>query len=477
MRYDVAIVGGGVVGCALAYALTRYQLNTLLIEKACDVGFGTSKANSGVIHGGHHSRAGTLRGDLEWAGNRQWLLLCRDLGIGFRQVGELMLALSDADVPVLEEYKRQGDARGVPGLTLWDRQQVRDDTPSITEDMVAALYAPTTAVINPYEACFALFDHARANGLRVALDHAVTGIAAVQDSWVVQTQGGDFEADFVLNAAGLYADEVAAMAGVGTFDIHPRKGEELLLDKRLEGIVRHIIFPCPTPISKGILVIPTLDGTIMIGPSAQEVTAKDEVTTTMEGGSEVFAGAQRLVPGIQMRDCIAEFAGLRAIADGDDFIIGTTVAHGFVNVAGIQSPGLTAAPAIAERVCAILRDEGLALRPKTTFVSLPAVRARFAGLTTEEQARLSAQDARYSHIICRCEGISEREIIDAIRAGGNTLDGIKFRTRAGMGRCQGAFCAWRCMALLAQERQTPLHTLTKRGGGSWLVCARPEEPS
>lgn len=475
MHQDIAIIGGGVVGCALAYTLTQYSLNVILIEKACDVGFGTSKANSGIVHGGHHSHAGTLKGELEWAGSQRWAALCATLGIGYNRVGELMLALSDAEVPILDHLRQQGEARGVPGLTLWDRTRIHDEEPNVADDVVAGLFAPTSAVINPYEACFALLEAARQNGLEVALNQQVTAVYPAQDHLVISTANAEFEADFVLNAAGLFADEVATMAGAGTFTIRPRKGEEFLLDKRLEGIVRHIIFPCPTPISKGILVIPTFDGTIMVGPTAQDALSKDDLSTTASGEREVFAGAQRLVPGIQARDCIAQFAGLRAAADGKDFIIGTTKVRGFINVAGIQSPGLTAAPAIAERVCDILRDEGLTLRPKDRDVSLPPARPRFARLALTEQTRLSAEDPRYSHIICRCEGVSEREIVDAIHRGAQTLDGIKFRTRAGMGRCQGAFCGWRCMGLIAQETQRPMHSVTKRGDASWLVCDRSDQ--
>jgi glycerol-3-phosphate dehydrogenase len=475
MRYDIAIIGGGIVGCAIAHALIPYRLHTVLIEKACDVGFGTSKANSGIIHGGHHSHLDTCKGELEWAGNQLWRNICPALGIGYRQVGELTVALAEADVPALERLKRQGEARGVPGLTLWNRARIHAEEHNVTQDSVAALYAPTSAVINPYEACFALFGAARRAGLRPALNHLVTGIARAQGYLEIETRSAQFQADFVINAAGLFADDVAAMIGAKSFTIRPRKGEECLLDKRLAGIVNHIIFPCPTPISKGILVIPTFDGTIMIGPSAQDVDSKEDLATTEMGTREVFAGAQRLVPGIQERDCIAEFAGLRAVTDGEDFIIAPTCVPGFIHAAGIQSPGLTAAPAIAQRIIDILRDQGLTLRPKATTVSAPAARVRFAQLPTADQARLSAQDRRYGHILCRCEGVSEREIIDAIHDGGRTLDGVKFRTRAGMGRCQGAFCSWRCMTLIARETGLPLHRITKRGGGSWLVRQRPDQ--
>jgi glycerol-3-phosphate dehydrogenase len=264
------------------------------------------------------------------------------------------------------------------------------------------------------------------------------------------------------------------MAGAGTFRIHPRKGEEYLLDKRLRGFVKRVIFPLPTPTSKGILVIPTFDGTLMVGPTAHSTEDRGDITTTLSGSDEVFGNVRRVVPGISERDCIAEFAGLRAVAEGEDFIIGPSAARGFINVAGIQSPGLTAAPAIAEMVAGILKDEGLDLVPNDDFVAAIPLPVRFASLPVEEQIRLAGEDPRYGRIICRCEHVSERETVDAIQRGAHTLDGVKFRTRAGMGRCQGGFCSWRCMELLARERGVPITEITKRGGGSWVIRPRDE---
>ena len=262
------------------------------------------------------------------------------------------------------------------------------------------------------------------------------------------------------------------MAGVRTFTIHPRKGEEYLLDKRLQGFVKRVIFPCPTPVSKGILVIPTFDGTIMVGPTAEDVEDKTDLTTSTAGAEAVFAQVSRLAPGISPRDCIAEFAGLRAAADGDDFIIGPTAKKGFINVAGIQSPGLTAAPAIAEMIVEILRDEGLALAANDAFEPTLPNLVHFAALSTDEQIALAAADRRYGRLACRCEWVTEGEVVAAIGRGARSLDGIKFRTRAGMGRCQGGFCTARCMQLLAGERSTPMTAVTKRGGDSWLVLDR-----
>ncbi len=261
------------------------------------------------------------------------------------------------------------------------------------------------------------------------------------------------------------------MAGVRTFTIHPRRAKEYMLDKRGRGLSRRH-FSLPHACLEGILVIPTFDGTIMVGPTAQHVDDKQELTTTAAGADEVFAAVQRLVPGISARDCIAEFAGLRAAADGEDFIIGPTAKRGFINVAGIQSPGLTAAPAIARMVAGILADEGLELTPKDGFIAKLPEPVRFAKLTTDEQKALTEVNPRYARIACRCELVTEGEVVDAIRQGANSLDGIKFRTRAGMGRCQGGFCTARCIELLARELGLPMTAITKRGGDSWILIDR-----
>jgi len=462
--------------------LTRYRLQVALIEKEAEVGFGTSKANSGIIHGGHHAHPATLKGKLEWEGNQRWDKLCAELGFGFKRIGELTVALSPDELPELYKLLDQAAAKGVPGLALWDGERVRQEEPALSEAVVAAIYAPTTAVINPYEACFGLAESAIRNGLTLLTNCRVQGFTQAAPGWMVHTTRGDLPTRFVLNAAGLYADAIATLAGVRTFTIQPRKGEEYLLDKRLKGLVNHIIFPCPTPLSKGILIIPTFDGTLMVGPTAESVNNKEDRTTTTTGSAEIFAAVQRLAPGISERDCIAEFAGVRAVAQiegaaGEDFVIGPTAKRGFLNVAGIQSPGLTAAPAIAELVVELLQDDGLALTPKADFVPTLPKPIHFAALSTPEQIALAARDGHYGRIVCRCETVTEGEVRDAIRRGACTLDGIKFRTRAGMGRCQGGFCTARCMTILARELSIPLSDVTKRGGASWLVCEQSLEMS
>lgn len=474
MVYDVAIIGGGITGSAIARELMRYRLRVILIEKECEIGAGTSKANSGIIHAGHHSHSGTLKGRLEWAGNQMWDELHADLDFGFRRGGELTVAMKPDQVADLHELKANGEAKGVTGLELWDKERTLKEEPNLSSDVVASLYAPTSGIINPYEACYSLIDNAVRNGLELSLENAVIDIESQDDVIMLNTRKGRIATRYCVNAAGLFSDEIAAMAGAGNFTIRPRKGEEYLLDKRLMGIVRHTIFPLATAESKGILVIPTFDGTIMVGPTAQFVDSKYDRTTSAAGFNEVFDSVRTLVPGISPRDCIAQFAGLRAVLESEDFLIGPSSVRGFINVAGIQSPGLTAAPAIAKLIVEILADEGLQLEHKENFMAQNPKRVRFAALSRREQMRLVAANPSYGRIVCRCELVTEGEIVDAIRAGARTLDGVKFRTRAGMGRCQGGFCSARVMELLSRELNVPFTAITKRGGKSWIVTDREE---
>ena len=470
--YDVAIIGGGVVGCSIAHELSRYRLRVVLLERATEVGFGTSKANSGIIHGGHQASPGTLKGRLEWIGNQMWGDLCDELGFGFARVGAFTVALSDADLPALDELLHHAADKGVPGVELWDGEMVRRAEPRLTDDVVAAVRSSTTAVINPYEACFGLAESAVRRGVEILTGTPVESLRSTDGTWAIGTPDGPVRTRFVLNAAGVHAGRVAVMAGLDGYRVRARKGEEYLLDKRLRGLVTSVIYPCPSPTSKGTLVIPTYDGTIMIGPTADEVEDPEDTTTTAAGAARVLAAAKRLVPGISERDVIAEFAGVRAVLDDEDFRIGPTDAPGLFDVAGIQSPGLTAAPAIAVLVVDLLRDAGLELVPDQQEVVRIPRPVHFASLPTTEQARLAAVDPAYAQIVCRCEIVTEAEIRDAIGRGGRTLDGLKFRTRAGMGRCQGGFCTSRCMDLLAREMHVPLTSITKRGGESWMVIDR-----
>jgi glycerol-3-phosphate dehydrogenase len=433
--HDVLIIGGGAVGATLARALSRFHLDVVLLEREAEVAFGVSKANSGIVHSAMHASLDTLKGRLEWPGNQGWRKLHEELGFGLNPVGEVLVALDDEQLARIEQIRQQGISKGVPGTQAWSAAQTLDAQPNLTRDVVGAVWAPTACVFNPYEAVMLVADAARRNGITIA-----------------------------------------ELAGVRDFEILPRKGEEYLLDKRLAGIVTSIIFPCPSPVSKGTLVNPTVDGTIMVGPTATTVDDKYDTTTTEEGARQVFTNARKLVPAISERDIIAEFAGLRPVSNTEDFIVGPTERRGFINAAGIQSPGLTGAPALAEMLVGILADEGLELREKPSWDPTAPHPVKFAQLTSEEQQALARSDPEFAQLVCRCEIITEAEIRDAMDRGAHTLDGLKFRTRAGMGRCQGGFCTWRCMELLAEHQGVPITEVTKRGTGSWIVTDRDDHP-
>lgn len=479
-EYDVAVIGAGVVGAGVARELSRFRVGVALVEKEVDASFATSKANSGIIHAGFHDTPGTLKARLCVAGNRAFDRLAAELGFPFERRGELVVAFTEEEVQALQRLYARGRENGVPEMALLGRERTLELEPNLSPDLLGALHAPTAGIIGPYEYCFALVENARQNGVVLLFGARVVAIRPGDGLFSIATgDGRSIRARFVVNAAGLHADEVAGLVGLDDFSIEPRKGEEYLLDKRVGGLVRRVIFPVPSKRSKGLLVIPTVDGPVMVGPTSEKTRDKEDCSTTRKGLRKVFRHAQRMVPAIRASDVITSFAGIRPVSSTGDFVIGGTSVPGFVNAAGIQSPGLTASPAIAEMVVACLKREGLELEPRPGFVSsrppVARIRESLERRSFDEVAALAGKDPLYGRMVCRCENITEAEIVQAVRRGHVTLDGIKYATRAGTGRCQGGFCTFRIMRIISRETGMPLERITKKGPGSEIVLGRLEK--
>lgn len=470
MVYDVVVIGGGITGCAIARELSKYELAIALLEKEEEPAFGVSKSNSGIIHPGTQNPPESLKGKLCVRGNVLMRQLCRQLGVDLKEVGELIVAFDERGIEDLRKIKKEAQALGVPGLKIVEKKWLQKREPNLSENVVAALYAPTACIISPYRLVYALAENAVRNGIKIFLPVEVTGIEKAEDGHFVISAGAEsFKARYVINASGLFADEVSAMAGINDFKITPRKGEEFLLDKKRQYMTRHLIFPLPSEKSKGVIVIKTSDGNPMIGPTAEDVDDKEDLSTTSEGLEKVLSSVRKMVPAIESADIIAYFTGLRPVA-GKDFIIRhEDEVSGFINVAGIQSPGLTAAPAIAEMVREILLRNGLALKKKKKFYETRKRTKHLFDMSTRKIKKMVKEDPGYGDIVCRCETVSKKEIVEAISRGAKTLDGVKFRTRAQAGRCHGSFCTARILRILAKERNVPFSEITKRGKGSEVI--------
>lgn len=469
--YDVIIIGGGVSGAASARELSRYKVRACVLEKEEDVCCGTSKANSAIVHAGYDAAPGSLKAKLNVRGNEMMEQLSEDLDFPFQKTGSLVICLSGEEMPGLQELYDKGVANGVKGLKILDREEVLGMEPNITDDVYAALYAPSAGIVCPFGMNIALAENACTNGVEFRFNTEVLDIRKTENGYEIHTNRGMFQAKCVVNAAGVYADKIHNMVSKKKIHITPRRGEYCLLDKSAGTHVSRTIFSLPTKYGKGVLVTPTVHGNLLIGPTAVDIENKEGTNTTREGLDEVISKAGQNVKNLPMRQVITSFAGLRAHNDGSEFIIGEADdAEGFIDCAGIESPGLTSCPAIGGMVAEILREK-LGLEEKENFISTRKGILNPNTLAKEERAELIRKEPAYGNIICRCEMITEGEILDAIRRplGARSLDGVKRRTRAGMGRCQSGFCSPRTMEILARELHVNMSDITKSGGNSRLV--------
>lgn len=468
---DVIVIGAGVSGCACARELARHKASILVLEKEEDVCCGTSKANSAIVHAGYDAPHGSLMARLNVQGSRMMPALAKELDFAYRRCGSLVVCLDEADRPALQALYQNGVANGVEGLRIVEREELRAMEPNAADEAVAALWAPTGAIVCPFGLTFALAENAAANGVRFQFDTAVTGVAAIDGGWRVQTAAGAYEARCVVNAAGVYADTVHNwVRGDDPLTIVPRRGEYFLLDHAAGDHVRHTVFQLPGRLGKGVLVTPTVHGNLLVGPTAQDISGKDDTATTAAGLDELRAKAGLAVKDIPLRQTITSFAGLRAHEPRHEFFIGE-IAPGFVDCAAIESPGLSSAPAIGVMV-ADLVTRSLALPENPAFTPTRKGILDPKTLPAEQRAALIRQNPAYGQIVCRCESVTEGEIVDAIRRtpGARSLDGVKRRTRAGMGRCQAGFCSPRVMEILARELGVPLAAVTKAGGDSHIIA-------
>ena len=473
--YDVIIVGAGVSGAASARELSRCAARVCVLEKEEDVCCGTSKANSAIVHAGYDATPGSLMAKLNVRGNALMGDLAKDLDIPFRRIGSLVVCLSEEDMPGLQALYDRGQANGVPDLRIIYHDELLQMEPNLSEETYAALYAPTAGIVCPFGLNIALAENAAINGVEFHFDTEVQSLERRQGGgWILHTSQGSYETRLVVNAAGVYADSLHNMISSGKIHITPRRGDYCLLDKTTGSHVNHTIFPLPGKYGKGILVSPTIHGNLLLGPTAIDVADPEATNTTADGLAQVLENAGRYVKEIPYKNVITSFAGLRAHEDGHEFIIGEVPgAENFIDCAGIESPGLTSSPAIGEMVAEIVRAK-LELSEKEHFISRRKGIMNPTQLPDGERQEWIRRHPAYGHIVCRCEHISEGEILDAIHRplGARSLDGVKRRVRAGMGRCQGGFCSPRVMELLSRELDIPLEQITKRGGASTLLCGQ-----
>ena len=472
---DVLIIGGGICGSAIARELSRYKINITVLEKGIDVSSGTSKANSGIVHAGFDAEPGTLKGKLNAKSNAMFDTLAKELDFSFRRSGALVLCFDDKDIPKLEDLKARGEKNGVKGLTIISRDELLNLEPNISDDAVAALYAPSSGIVCPYEMTIAFAENAVQNGAKFIFNEKVISVSKSGEIFTVKTQSGkEYTSKILINAAGLYADEINNMLSGHKLKIQPRKGEYSLFDKAVFGFVNHTIFQLPTKLGKGVLVTPTVEGNMLIGPNAEDVDYKTYVSTTEEGNKEIFEKAELSVKNIPYKQVIKSFSGLRAHESSNDFIIGEADdCENFINVAGIESPGLSSAPAIALMVVDIIKQKHC-LAQKDDFNPCRRPVIRFRDLDNESRDRVIKENPAYGRIVCRCETVTEGEILDAIHRplGATTVDGIKRRTRAGLGRCQSGFCSPRIVEILARELGVDITEVTSSVKGSNILIGK-----
>lgn len=476
MIYDVAIIGAGVIGGMLARELSKYDLSVCILEKENDVAMGASKANSGIVHGGYDPVPGTLKAKLNSEGVEPLFEAAKQLNVPFKRNGSMVCAFSSAEEPLLEELYQQGQDNNIPGLKIISGDEARMLEPNLSSAVTKVLHVTNAGIICPYELTIAAIGNAMDNGVKLFCNFEVSGISREKDTFTVTARSGErVQGKYLVNCAGGYSDRIARMAGDDFFTIIPRAGEYMLLDKAEGGRVSHTLFQCPTADGKGILVSPTVDGNLLVGPTAMKVDSPESNDTTAGALSVVERLAAKSVPTVNFRQVITSFTGVRSSEKNGDFILkASECVPGLVHAGAVDSPGLTCCVSIAKYLADVLQKQGLSLTEKPNWDGCRQDPHRFRKLTDEEKDALIKENPEYGKIVCRCETVSEGEILQAIRTNppARDIDGVKRRTRSGMGRCQGGFCGPYVMELLAREMDLPMECITKCGEGSHMVIGR-----
>jgi len=469
---DVAIIGAGVVGGFIARELSKYELSVCLIEKENDVAMGATKANSAIVHAGFDAKVGTLKAKFNVLGSKMMESVAEELGVKYKNNGSIVVGFDEDDRKVLEELLERGKKNGVEGLIILEKDELKNLEPNISDKVKCALYAPTGAIICPYELTVAAVGNAMDNGAELLRNFKVDSIKKENDAFVISSSAGEVKARYIVNAAGLYSDEIAKLVGDDSFTVKPRRGEYFILDSECGALAKTTIFRTPSKMGKGILVSPTVDGNVILGPTAEDMEDKEDKKVTQKGLNDVKCQASDYISNVPFNKVITTFTGLRAVGSTGDFIIEESkVAKGFINVAGIESPGLTSAPAICGYVAELLENSGLELKKKANFNGKREPHDAFRHMSIEEKNELIKKEPSYGRIVCRCEEVTEGEILAAIRRNPKPLDldGVKRRTRSGMGRCHGGFCGPNVQGLIAKELSLNYEEVTKFGRNSKVI--------
>lgn len=474
---DITIIGAGVIGASIARELSKYNLKICVLEKNNDIADGTSKANSGIVHAGFDAKPNTLKGKLNALGNLMFDQLSKELDFPFKRNGSFVLCFNKEDIHILESLKMQGENNNVPNLKILNKDEILALEPNVSKDVVAALYAPTGGIVCPYEYTIALCENAYENGVEFHLSTEVSNIKKDNGTFIIETNKGIFHSKIVINAAGVNADKINNYISKDIIKIIGRKGEYCLFDKIAGKSISHTIFQLPTKLGKGILVTPTVDGNLLVGPNAVNIEDKDDLGTTKNGIDEILSKGSSSIEHLPYNRIITSFSGIRAHSTKDDFILGeSSDVENFINAAGIESPGLSSAPAIGVMIKDIVVNK---LKPslKENFKKIRHAIPRFRDLNENERIELINKNPKYGKVICRCEVITEGEIIDSIRRplGATSLDGVKKRTRAGMGGCQGGFCSASILSILSDELNIPLTDVLKSSENSNLLIGKVKE--